>query len=326
MNCKSMATWLVFAAWATGGVNLAHGQNFFTPPGGVGNWDDTANWSLSHLPTTGETAYLHAGREATINTANPTSFAYLRIADNDAGAIDGKLNVQPGASLTITNQLLLAAGGPSDNKGVIDQTGGDVAVNDAIFIGYDSAHTGIYNLSNGTLTTGNLWFRFGTGVFTQSGGVVNANQLVLAEGGNPFTSALYDLQAGAFNVSGAANIGKAPGAGDPFAGGSLGSMNISGGVATFGSLLFGTDPTDQVHMSGSGILRVSQANYSEANALANIAAGQITGAGLMVSTYNSGNALYTQISAVPEPATGVLIGLGLWSTIWIACRSRRNSP
>lgn len=312
MNSRLRTTWLAIALLATCGV--AHGQaNFFVPPGGVGNWDVPASWTLGHLPLAPETAIIHAGRQATINTANPTAIDFLRIADNDTAAVDGTLNIQPGASLTVTSQVLLAAGGPSDNKGVIEQTGGSLTVNDALFIGYDAPHTGMYNISAGTLTTNNLWFRFGTGVLTQTGGIVNAVNLILAEGGNPLTSALVDLQSGTFNVSGVGNIGKAPGAGDPFAGGSLGSMKISGGVATFGSLLFGDDPTDQIHISGSGILRVSQTNYSEANALASIAAGDITGAGLFVSTYNSGNGLFTQISAVPEPSTVLLTLLGLWA-------------
>jgi hypothetical protein len=219
----------------------------------------------------------------------------------------------------VNAQVLLAAGGPSDNKGIIEQTGGNLTVNDALFIGYDAPHTGIYNISAGTLTTKNLWFRFGIGELTQTGGIVNAQNLILAEGGNPLTHSLYDLQSGAFNVSGVANIGKAPGAGDPFAGGSLGSMNISGGVATFGSVLFGDDSTDQIHISGAGILRVNQNNYSEAAALASIAAGDITGAGLIVSTYNSGNGLFTQISAVPEPSTALLTLLGLCA---MACSRR----
>ena len=309
---RSLPFWALLVCSMSFGNSTVHGQaNFFVPPGGVGTWNDPAHWTLNHLPQGGETAIIHAGRESTLDIVNPNPIGFLRIADNDAAAIDGRLNIQPGASLTVTGQVLLAAGGPSDNKGIIEQTGGSLTVDDALFIAFDPPHTGIYNISNGTLTTKNLWFRFGNGTLTQTGGTVNAQDLILAEGGNPFTSALYDLQSGEFNVSGTANIGKAPGAGDPFAGGSLGSMNISGGVATFGSLLFGTDPTDQIHISGSGILRVSQANYSEANALASIAAGDIVGTDLIVSTYNSGSALFTQISAVPEPSTLLLTLLGL---------------
>jgi hypothetical protein len=140
---------------------------------------------------------------------------------------------------------------------------------------------------------------------------MNANQLVLAEGGNPLTHSIYNLEGGSFNVANAANIGKAPGAGDPFAGGSNGWMYISGGVATFGSLLFGTDPTDQIHMlPGTGILRVLQSNYSTSAALADIAANKITGSGLLVTTVSVNNNSYTQISGVPEPASLFLMFVG----------------
>jgi hypothetical protein len=295
---------------------LVLGQaNFFVPPGGIGTWNATTNWSLGHLPQTGETAIIQSGRQATIDIANPSTFSFLRIADNDTAAVDGTLNILPGASLSVANQVLLAAGGPSNNFGVINQSGGSLTVNDALFIAFDVSHSANYNLSGGNVTTGNLWFRFGNGTLTQTGGTMNAQQLVLDEGGNPFTSALYDLQGGQFNVAAAANIGKPPGAGDPFAGSSLGSMNISGGIATFGSLLFGTDPTDQIHMFASGILRVNQTNYSTTNAQSDISSGKITGIGLVVSTVTVGNDTYTQINSVPEPTTlsialfGAAIGL-----------------
>jgi hypothetical protein len=291
-----------------------HAQsNFYVPPGGIGSWGDTTNWTLGHLPQTGETAILNSGRDATIDVVNPSPFQFLRIADNDTAAVDGTLHIKPGASLNVAAQVLLAAGGPSDNKGIVDQTGGTLTVGDALFIAFDPPHTGIYNISGGTVTTGNLWFRFGNGTLNQTGGAVNATNLILAEGGNPFTSSVYNLSSGQFNVASVANIGKAPGAGDPFVGSSHGSMNISGGVATFGNLLFGLDPTDQIHMSGAGILRVNQTNYSQAAAMADIASGKITGAGLVVTTFNSGNGVFTQISAVPEPTSLAcsLFGLGV---------------
>jgi hypothetical protein len=320
MKLRFLITCIAIAIVATLGAQMVVAQaNFFVPPGGVGSWNAASNWTLGHLPAAGETAIIHAGRDATLDIANPSPIAFLRIADNDVAAVDGTLNILSGADLHVTAQVLLAAGGASDNKGIINQSDGTLTVDDALFIAFDAPHTGVYNISGGVLTTGNLWFRFGNGTLTQTGGTVNAMQLVLAEGGNPFTSSLYDLQSGLFNVAGAANIGKAPGLGDPFAGGSLGSMNISGGIATFGELLFGTDPTDQIHISGSGILRVSQATLSEAAALAAITGGQITGTGLMVSTYDSGSALFTQVS-VPEPTTFAAAFVGLCVTALIRKR------
>ena len=311
MNSKLMATCLAALVFASASAIQALAQaNFFVPPGGVGDWSVGSNWTLAHLPQTGETAILNGGRTSSISIANPSAFDYLRIADNDTAAVDGTLNILPGASLNVSQQVLLAAGGASNNYGVVNQTGGSLTVGDALFIAFDAFHSADYNLSGGTVSTGNLWFRFGTGTLTQSGGEMDASQLVLAEGGNPLTHSIYNLQSGVFNVANAANIGKAPGAGDPFAGGSNGWMNISGGVATFGSLLFGTDPTDQIHMSAAGILRVLQSNYSTAAALADIASNKITGSGLLVTTVSVGNKTYTQISAVPEPSSIVSMIVG----------------
>jgi len=285
----------------------AAAQNFFVPPGGVGTWNDPANWTQAHLPQTGETAIIHAGREATIDIVNPSAFDSLRIADNDGGAIDGKLNILPGAGIELTNQLILGAGGASDNYGVVDQSGGSISVADAIFLAFDATHSADYNLSGGTVTTGNLWFRFGNGRVTQTGGEMNANALILGEGGNSLNSSIYDLQGGTLNVSATANIGKPPGAGDPFVGSSLGSMNISGGVATIGELLFGSDPTDVINISGSGVLRVSQTTFSEADALAAISGNKILGTGLNVSSVNVSGLTYTQVTAVPEPVSVVYV-------------------
>jgi hypothetical protein len=284
--------------------------NFFVPSGGVGDWSVSSNWTQSHLPQTGETAILNLGRTASISIVNPSSFDYLRIADAGTAGVDGTLNVLSGASLNVSQQVILTGGGNASH-GIVNQSGGSLTVGDALFIAFEPFHTAEYNLSGGTVTTGNLWFRFGTATLTQSGGQMDANQLVLAEGGNPLTRSIYNLQSGVFNVANAANIGKAPGAGDPFAGGSNGWMNISGGIATFGSLLFGTDPTDQIHMSGTGILRVLQSNYSTAAALAAIASNKIEGSNLVVSTVSANNKTYTQIAAVPEPASVFSLIVGI---------------
>ena len=203
MKLRCLATCMAVACLATVGAEMAFAQaNFFVPPGGTGLWSDPTNWTLGHLPQTGETAIVQSSRVATIDIVNPSTFDYLRIADNDTGPIDGTLNILPGASLNVAQQVLVGLGGPSNNHGVVNQSGGSLTVGDALFIAFDSSHTAEYNLSGGTVTTGNLWFRFGNGTLTQTGGTMNAQQLVLAEGGNPLSSSLYDLQGGLFNVAG----------------------------------------------------------------------------------------------------------------------------
>lgn len=267
-------------------------SRFFVPVGSSGNWDATTNWGPIGLPDSNDTAIINGGRTATIDS-DVGSISVLRLGDGGTGT----LNIAPGALLTMTDRGYVGLGSGS-NSGTVSQTGGDVTVIGAdpvIFLAYDTDDTANYTISDGKFSVGNLWFRFGVGTMTQTGGLVEATQLVLGESGGPSSQATYALQSGTMNVSGVANIGKAPGAGDPLAN-SHGTMLVSGGTATFGGLLFGVDATDFISISGDGLLRVLRSNYSEADALADIAAGNITGTNLWVSTVDLAGLAYTQIN------------------------------
>ncbi len=298
---------------------------FFVAPGGIGNWDVPENWAAAQ-PGPGDTAFLHAGRIATVDTVVSLVPDIVRIADhNVAGANDGQLNILPGGELTVQNQMLVAVSGDPDVYGVIDQSGGSLTVSDALFLAFESANKADYNLSGGSANIGNLWFRFGEATLTQTGGTMTAQNLVLGEGGDGSASSLYDLRGGSFNVIGTANIGKALGAGDPLPN-SLGSMLISGGTATFGQLLFGNDPTDTIQISGQGILRINQSAFGEAAALMAIASGNITGQKLAVSTVIDGMQTYTQIVAVPEPMAFTCAAILAMAGICVRPQSLNRKP
>ena len=273
-------------------------SRFFVPAGGVGNWATVGSWTPAQVPDANDTAIINSGRVATINS-NVGSAAVLRLGDLGAGT----LNIQAGAELELTSQALVGAGGGS-NQGTVNQSGGTLRIlgsDPVVFLAFDDDDTADYNISGGELHTGNLWFRFGKGTLSQSGGLVDAAQLILGEGGNSASQATYYLSGGALTVSGIANVGKAPGGGDPIAN-SHGTMTVSGGIAVFGDLLFGNDATDVINLSDNGVVRVRQANYSPAEAMADINLGNFVGAQLSVSSIVVGAVMYTQITpfvAVP---------------------------
>ena len=283
-------------------------SRFFVAPGGTGIWNSSANWTPAGLPDANDTVIVNVNREVTLGN-DVGSVGALRLGDNGAGT----LNVITGGSITFTDRAMVGLGGGA-NTGSVTQSGGSIAITGSdpvLFLAFDTDDTADYQISGGELTVGNLWFRFGNGTFTQTGGAVNATQLILGEGGNTLTSSLYDLQDGTFDVSGNANIGRAPG-GENFPGSDLGTLQISGGVATFGDLLFGSDPTDQVIMSDTGILRVEQTNYSLADAMADIAANNVVGTGganLALNTVDVEGTFYTEIAALVFAADFNLDGL-----------------
>jgi hypothetical protein len=106
-------------------------------------------------------------------------------------------------------------------------------------------------------------------------------------------------------------------------------VNVSGGTVTAGDLVFDTFPGEEAILSitGTGIVLINQANYSVADANADIAGGFIIGSGLMVSTVNITGTDYTRITSsagagaavIPEPATLTLV----WLTTTLALLVRR---
>ncbi len=295
-------------------VSHTQAQSFFVPDGGVGNWSDPNNWSNTTLPDGDVTAYIHAGRNATVDSFISGVPRFVRVADFDQpdADIDGTLNIEEGGDLVATGQLLVGIGGDPATivHGVLNQTGGSLAVGDALFLAFEPYNVAEYNLSGGTLTLNNLWLRFGNATVNQSGGDINAANLVVGEGGTTDTLSTYNLSGGTLTLLGSANIGRGLG-GDPFPVGSNGMLKISGtGLATFEDLYFGTESTDVIQISGDGVLRVNQYAYPEATALADIAAGKILGNELEVSTIDLFGLPYTQIISTAEGLPGDFDGDG----------------
>lgn len=124
----------------------------------------------------------------------------------------------------------------SGMKGTFTQSGGTNTVAGTVCLGRAPGATGVYNLSTGPLSCGNLWVGdAGTGTFTQTGGTVTiAQDLVLANAAG--SSGAYSLQGGTLNVGG--NIVRGQGAASFVLGG--GKLNVSGTSAiVFDALTLG---------------------------------------------------------------------------------------
>lgn len=278
---------------------LAQTNNGFFPPGGVGNYADSANWELGHLPTVDEQASIRGGRVATIDSAIAATPTRVHVGGGDATAgvpVEGTLNIVEGAELRVLSQMRVAIGGTT-KRAIVNQSGGSLTVDDALFLGFDAWCTADYNLSGGSITTNNLWFRQGTATLTQTGGAISAGYLILAEGGfttmPPNGKSFYDLKGGTIDVQYRATIGMW--GADEFED-SFGTMRISGtGVATFGDLYFGTDETDFIEIVGNGVLNVRDDLYTEQYALEDIANGKIVGQDLEIRSVLINSLPYIQI-------------------------------
>ena len=98
--------------------------------------------------------------------------AYLNVGQ-DAGS-EGHYTMHAG-TLDCTNYMTVGASG----KGYFTQEGGDVTVSNSLYairIGQNAGSTGVYELKDGTLTSGPIFVGDkGTGTITQTGGVITPN-------------------------------------------------------------------------------------------------------------------------------------------------------
>jgi hypothetical protein len=325
------------------------GDRFFLPASGAGDWSTSSNWVSGVMPQLYDSVFVGASRTATIDSAVETVRS-LTVGDINGGT----LRVEPGAKLLVTHRIMIGAGSSAASGSVI-QSGGSVGTSGedpVMFLAFDDDDTASYTISGGELFASTIWFRFGRGTVTQTGGTVGALQLVLGEGGSASSQANYNLQDGLLVVYETANIGKAPGMGAELSN-SNGLMNITGGTAVFGDLLFGNIGTNVLQLLGGGELLVSSENYSVAEATAHIASGNLVGTDLLVGQVEIEEHLFTRISTspmgagslslaklwnfdagrafpVPEPTTAVLslavIALATFRRECFTCRDRPSSP
>jgi hypothetical protein len=274
-------------------------------------------------------------------TANVSSdvgmIGEFRIGDtfNPAG---GTVNINAGGTVTCLGQVLMGASNPGFfKKGALNLNGGTLVAWGATFIAYEPEATEVVNVTPGSLLDihSNLFGRFGTATINQTGGTVNVqNNLIWGEGGDEtgtwISRSEYNISAGTLNIGAALAIGGDTSNQRPL---SNGRVNVSGGTVTAASLVF--DPFEgeeaTLNVTGSGLVRINQANYSIAAANTDIAGGHIIGGMLSVTTVNISGTDYTQISSsgsgvsiVPEPGSCALMLLGGVSLLAGAGRNYRH--
>ena len=136
--------------------------------------------------------------------------------------------------------------------------------------------------------------------------------------------------AGSLSVGAALSIGGATSNQRPV---SNGRVNVSGGIVTAANLIFdpATDEEAILNVTGSGLVRIKQSNYSIAAANTDITNGHIIGSMLSVTTINVSGTDYTQIasaggaaSAVPEPTSAALMLIGCVSLLASVGRKYRK--
>jgi hypothetical protein len=299
----------------------------------VGVWEDPTLWNPAGLPGQFDGAIIHANR--TCNVSTDTGFiAELRIGDTVAPApTGGTLNINPGGKVTTLGQVIMGASNPGQYKqGNLNLNGGSLVSFGAFFVAFEPEATETITIGPGSTINANqdMFGRFGKAFINQTGGVVSVhNNLIWGEGGDPAWNSRseYNLSGGQLTIGQALAIG-----GDVTfpAPNSNGRVNVSGGSVTANNLVFDTFPGEEaiLSISGSGIVRINQANYSTSAANADIAGGFIIGSMLSVSTVNVSGTNYTQIVstggtslAVPEPDACVLLIAGLGAVLATA---RRN--
>jgi len=112
------------------------------------------------------------------------------------------------------------------------------------------------------------------------------------------------------------------------AGAGVGTLDILGGTALTNDLVFGSAGS-LLRLGDDQSFLVLQSNYSEADALADIASGYVTaynaGSVVGVSTVEYAGNLYTQMSAsvIPEPSTIIMLSAGLLGLLAYAWRKRK---
>ena len=123
--------------------------------------------------------------------------------------VDATLNMDSGA-LTARYIVMGDASGNQPVIGLIHQTGGDVmttgatAENNGLRLGHWPTGNGTYHLAGGTLTIGDnrdlSTATDGTGHFLQTGGVANANRVVVNKRANNGGNGTFEVQGGVFNL------------------------------------------------------------------------------------------------------------------------------
>jgi hypothetical protein len=166
----------------------------------------------------------------------------------------------------------------------------------------------------GNTTDGQLYLSIGAGLQVVNGGSLTTSDFITGNWGN---SLVADISGGSLTMTGILNLG---------AGGYDGKINISGGTVTANNLSINSAGGAGINLGSNGRFIAPSSNLGNINywiANNNIKANSgLSGWSVNVDTVSSvGNVILT---AVPEPSTYALIGLGAVALV-IAARRKRTA-
>lgn len=183
------------------------------------------------------------------------------------------------------------AWGISEGTGTLDITGGSLTIGNDWKVQSDvvNQHAEV-TISGGSVDVAkNIYVsKNGTGLLDISGGDVYFKYLNLG----------YGSGTGTVNIYGLADVVCK----DLFPVSSAGALNLTGGTLT----------VDRDIYTSNGSIDITEGKliaYGEITSLSNVTA--YGGAGVLVFNYEADKAEYTTITAIPEPATIALLGLGM---------------
>jgi hypothetical protein len=272
-------------------VNVSYGVNCFWNNSDPANnyWVNPGNWD--NFPTSVDNVY--------INSLMP----------GDALIKDGDAAVANNVYLSWSQHY--ADGSPF----VLRQTGGSLTITQQLLLGvYDSNAYGKLIMEGGVLSMGaaggNSMYigKNGRGIIEMSGGTINTASHIDAGGVVAGTEGILNMTGGTININGKLMAGRYAGA--------VGRVYISGGTVyatdLYHELGWNLDGDGLIDVSGTGeIILTGQDKTKLENYIANgylTANGNINDA--VIVEYEEGGQWYTSMTAVPEPATMLLLGLG----------------
>ena len=177
--------------------------------GGSGSWSVPANWTGTAVPGTGGDVYLDISNTVVTLDVSSASLDSITI-----DATNGSTLLVQSTTLSSTTAIVGLSG-----SGSISQTGGLVTItgdniyNPDLILGATTGGVGNYQISSGTLLVDNMTVgggstpggTYGTGVFTQTGGLVDLTQTgssgQLYVGDAAGSNGSYSLQAGSLKAN-----------------------------------------------------------------------------------------------------------------------------